>query len=79
MARMNRTKKTLLIIAGCLVGLVVLVIVFISPIAKYAIEKYDQQLLGREITLDFVYLNPFTGYVHLNGVVITEADPIRCF
>lgn len=79
MARMNRTKKTLLIIAGCLVGLVVLVIVFISPIAKYAIEKYDQQLLGREITLDFVYLNPFTGYVHLNGVVITEADPDSVF
>jgi len=76
---MNKTKKIILITAGCLIGLVVLVIVFISPIAKYAIEKYDQELLGREITLDFVYLNPFTGYVHLNGVVITEADPDSVF
>jgi hypothetical protein len=71
---MNRTKKILLLTAGSIIGLVVLVLIIISPIAKYLIEKYDQKYLGREITLDYVYLNPFTGYIHLSGLEVTEAD-----
>jgi len=77
--RMNRTKKILLIVAGSIIGLVVLVIVCISPIVTWGIQKYDQQLLGREITLDYAYVNPFTGYVHLNDVAISEADPDSVF
>jgi len=72
--RFKKFKKPLLITLGSVVGFVVLVLIFISPIAKYLIEKYDQQYLGREITLDYVYLNPFTGYIHLSGLEVTEAN-----
>ena len=76
---MGKTKKALLITAGSIIGFVVLMLILISPIAKYLVEKYDQKYLGREITLDYVYLNPFTGYIHLNDVVITEADADSVF
>jgi hypothetical protein len=69
---MGKLKKTLLIVTGTLVLLIVLVIIFISPIAKYLIEKYDEKFTGRQITLDWVYVNPFTGYVHLNDLKIYE-------
>lgn len=46
--------------------------VIISPITKYFIERYDVKFTGREITTDWVYVNPFTGYVYLNNVIIYE-------
>jgi len=62
----------LLISIGSLVVFVSGLILFISPIAKYLIEKYDVKYTGREITLDWAYVNPFTGYVHLNNLKIHE-------
>ena len=69
---MDKLKKTLLIISGTIILLVSLVIIFISPIAKYLIEKYDEKFTGRQITLDWAYVNPFTGYVHLNDLKVYE-------
>jgi len=69
---MSKLKKILLIIFASIMLLIVLVIIFISPIAKYLIQKYDQKFTGRQITLDWAYVNPFTGYVHLNDVKIYE-------
>lgn len=57
---------------GIILGIILLVILAISPIAKYLIEKYDQEYTGREIELDRVYINPFTGYASLGGVRIYE-------
>ena len=54
---MSRLKKTLLIVSSILVILVVLVILFISPISKYLVEKYDEQYTGRQITMDWAYVN----------------------
>jgi hypothetical protein len=65
-------KKTTLIIAGVLVTLVILIILCISPIAKYLIEKYDVHYSGREITVGRSYVNPFTGHITLSGVKIFE-------
>jgi len=72
-------KKILLITFGVLFAFVALVIAFISPIAKWAIEKYDEQILGRQITLDWIYLNPFTGYAHINDITIFEANKDTAF
>jgi len=69
---MHRLKKTLLIAGGIIITLVILVILFISPIAKYAIEKYDEKYTGRQIQLDLAYVNPFTGYIHLKNLKIFE-------
>ncbi len=52
---------------------VVLLIAFISPLTKWAIEKYDLKYTGREITLDLAYVNPFTGYVYFKNIKMHEA------
>lgn len=59
--------------------LVVVIIAFISPIAKWAVEKYDVKYSGREITMDLPYINPFTGYVHLRNLRIYEANSDSVF
>ena len=49
-----------------------LVILFISPIAKYLVEKYDEKFTGRQITMGWAYVNPFTGYIHFENLKIFE-------
>jgi hypothetical protein len=68
----TKFKKTILIIIGSILVAAIVVILFISPITKYIIEKYDEKYTGRKITIGWVYLNPFTGYVHLSNVKIYE-------
>jgi hypothetical protein len=70
--RRHRLKKTILITAGIIITIMVLVILFISPISKYLIEKYDDKYTGRNITIDWAYVNPFTGYIYLSNVKIYE-------
>lgn len=66
-SKFYRIRKTLLITSGIVVLLVGLIIIFISPIAKYLIEKYDTKFTGREITINYAYVNPFTGFVYLDS------------
>lgn len=64
-------KTFLMFITGIMV-IVAVVIVFISPITKYLVEKYDLKYTGRQITMDWAYVNPFTGYVHFDNFKIFE-------
>jgi len=57
----------------------VVVIVFISPISKYLIQKYDTKYLGREVTMDWAFVNPFTGYIHLSNLTIYELEKDTVF
>jgi hypothetical protein len=75
----HRLRKTVLIITGILLTLVILVIAFISPIVKYMVEKYDVKYTGREITMDWAYVNPFTGYVHFENFKFHELKSDSCF
>lgn len=68
----TRPKKIIFWMAISLLGCVVVVIACLSPITKYLIEKYDQKFLGREITLDRAYVNPFTGFVRFSGLRVFE-------
>ncbi len=43
------------------------------------IEKYDEKYTGREITMDWVYVNPFSGYVHFNDLKIFESKSDSIF
>ncbi|MEO6904333.1 MAG: DUF748 domain-containing protein [Bacteroidia bacterium] len=72
-------KKILLIITGILLILVIIVIAFISPIVKYTIERYDVKYTGREITMDWAYVNPFTGYVHFKNFKFHELNSDSSF
>lgn len=67
-----RAKRVLIITASTILLSIALVIVFISPIAKYLLEKNDVKWIGRELTMDWAYVNPFTGYVHLSNLKIFE-------
>jgi hypothetical protein len=75
----NKLKKTFIIFFSTIIIVVVLVISFISPIAKYLIEKYDEKFTGRQITLGRVYVNPFTGYVYLSDLKIYESKSDSIF
>lgn len=68
----TKFKKTILTVVLIIAVSVTLVIIFISPIAKYLVEKYDVKYTGREITMDYAYVNPFTGYVYMKNVKINE-------
>lgn len=70
--RTSRWKRPLIISAVILVLFIGLVILFISPITKHLIEKYDIQYTGREIMMDKAYVNPFTGYVSFTNFRIYE-------
>lgn len=68
----TKPRKVIFWILIPIIVLVAVVIIFISPIAKYMVEKYDVKYSGREITMDLPYINPFTGYVHLRNLKVYE-------
>ena len=70
--RLPKLKKALIISFLTFLILVGAVIAFISPITKYLVEKYDLRYTGRQITMDWAYVNPFTGYVHFDNFKIYE-------
>ncbi|MFN6946941.1 MAG: DUF748 domain-containing protein, partial [Cytophagaceae bacterium] len=51
-----------------------MIVLIISPITKYLIEKYDIKFTGREIVCDWAYVNPFTGYIYLSDLKIYELN-----
>ncbi|MBK7967036.1 MAG: DUF748 domain-containing protein [Bacteroidetes bacterium] len=65
-------KKVLIRTVVVLISIPFFVILFISPITKYLIQKYDLQYTGRQIETDWAYVNPFTGFIHLNGIKMLE-------
>ncbi|MBP6512017.1 MAG: DUF748 domain-containing protein [Bacteroidia bacterium] len=75
----KKLRKTLLILGLVLVCIPILVIIFISPITKYFIEKYDVQFTGRQIEMSRAYVNPFTGYVHFSDIKMLESESDSIF
>lgn len=76
---MKKFKKPLLVFAlACLVVLVI-TIVFFSPITKYLVEKYDKKFTGRQITIESAYANVFTGFVNFSKVKAYELNSDSVF
>ena len=69
----NRLKKTIITIIIFILIIVMVVILLISPIAKYLVEKNNVKYTGRQIKMGRVYVNPFTGYVHIRNLKIYES------
>ena len=72
MNKRHKLLKTLMIIICLMIIVVVLSILFISPITKYLIEKYDEKYTGRQITMDWAYVNVFSGAVYFSNFKIME-------
>ena len=69
---MHKIKKIPLIIISSIVIIAVVVVLFISPIAKYFVIKATEKFSGRQITMDRLYLNPFTGFIQISNLKIYE-------
>jgi hypothetical protein len=69
----SKKKITFIIVISVIFITVVVIILLISPIAKYLVEKYDEHYTGRQIRTSWVYVNPFTGYVHISHLKIYES------
>ena len=76
---MRKFKKPLIVLIITITSLVVLAVLFISPITKYLVEKYDVKYTGRQIKMDWAYVNPLTGYIHFNNVKIYELNSDSIF
>jgi hypothetical protein len=76
----TRYKKPLITVISSIVIIVLAVILLTSPVTKYLIEKNDVKYIGREIKAGRVYVNLFTGYIHISNLKIyeskTQADSI---
>jgi hypothetical protein len=74
-----RFKRGIIITLISIVGFVVLLILCSSPIARYVIQKYDGKILGRQVKVGLVYLNPLSGKIHLRNLKIYEKEGSRIF
>lgn len=68
----KRLFKYLIQITGIIVLALLAVIWFISPIAEYAIEKYDTRFTGREIDIQKLHINIFNGKIEIKGIKLFE-------
>ncbi len=75
----TKLKKAIIIVISSIIITVILIILLISPIAKYLAKKYGEKYTGREITMGWVYVNPFTGYVHISNLKIYESKNLAAF
>jgi hypothetical protein len=75
----KRLRKTFYILLSILIVIPALLILLISPITKYLIEKYSVKYTGRQIRMDRAYVNPFTGYVHFSNLKIFESSSDSIF
>jgi Domain of Unknown Function (DUF748) len=66
-------RKTLIKVIISIIGTVMVVILLLSPITKYLVEKYDVKYTGRKIKIGWAYVNPFTGHVHFSNLRIYES------
>jgi hypothetical protein len=69
----TRYKKPLITVVCSIIVIVIAVILLASPITKYLIVKNDIKYIGREIKMGRVYVNLFTGYIHIRTLKIYES------
>jgi hypothetical protein len=75
----TKFKKAILLGLGSVIITVTVIILLISPIAKYLIEKYGEKYTGRHIKMSWIYINPFTGYVHISNLKIWESKKLPSY
>jgi len=59
--------------------LVALVLLFISPLTEYLIEKNSKEWVGRKIEMDNLYINLLTGNLEIDGLKCYEKNDSTIF
>ena len=76
---MKRGLKILIIVLSVLVVLFVGVLVAVSPVAKHVIENNSEKWLNRRISIDNLKVNLLSGRLHIDGIVMYEANDSSVF
>lgn len=71
--------KPLIITLSILIILLVVIALLTPPIAKNYIVKHSKELIGRQINLEGLYVNIFTGYARITGFELLEKDEQQIF
>ena len=69
---MKRAWKIVLWVVGILLGIILLATLLISPIAKSYINSHGKELVGREVHVDDVTINVYSGHVAILGLTLYE-------
>jgi uncharacterized protein DUF748 len=76
---MKLLKRVLFFSLTIIVTAFMLLFIFLSPISKWAIEKYSIEYTGRQIKMEGLWVNLFTGSVSASGFKIYEAKSDKIF
>jgi len=71
--------SSLIAFAGFILLVLILLFLFISPIAHWAIEKYAPEYTGRKVVMRDIYINPLTGRMHIEGLKVLEQKSDQSF
>lgn len=71
---MKKTLKITGIILAVILGLVIAALLLVSPIAKSYIQKHDKELIGRDLTIEKLWINALGGSVKIKDLVLYEDD-----
>ena len=69
---MKRVWKITLWVVGILLGIIILATLLISPIAKSYINSHGKELVGREVHVDNLTINVYTGHIAILGLSLYE-------
>lgn len=67
-----KVLRFLLWMLGVLLALFALVLIFISPLAKWAIETYSPDYIGRQVRMEKLGINLLTGRVRATDLLVHE-------
>lgn len=76
---MKKALKIIGIVLASLIGLVIVALLILSPVAKLYIQKHDKELIGRELTIEKLRINVLGGAVNIKGLVLYEDDDATTF
>ena len=71
---MKKAVKIPLIIFGSIIGLLLVVLLVLSPVAKNYLLKHDKELIGRELSIGKMWINMLSGTVKLGDLTLYEDD-----
>ena len=67
---MKKALKITGIILAVILGLVIAALLLVSPIAKSYIQKHDKELIGRDLTIEKLWINALGGSVKIKDLVL---------
>ena len=71
---MKKAFKILFVALGGILVLLLLAIFLAPPIAKNYVEKHDKELLGRDLKIGSISVNPLFGSVNIKDLTLFEDD-----